>query len=34
MFIDDTIQILDPNTANFRIQGESNLDVLIIRRRI
>jgi hypothetical protein len=35
MFIDDTtIQILDPNIANFRIPGESNLDVLIIKRRI
>lgn len=32
MFIDDTtIQILDPN---FRIPGESNLEVLVIRRRI
>ena len=35
MFIDDkTIQILRPNNVNFRVQGKSNSNVLIIRRRI
>ena len=35
MFIDvTTMQILHPNIANFGIPGESNLDVLIIRRGI
>jgi len=35
MFFDDTtIQIIHPNIANFRIPRESNLDVLIGRRRV